>query len=391
MRCIAVTGTNGKTSTTSFCRQLLTREDHRAASFGSLGLVRPSGRESEPAVSVGPRALSDFLSTLEAEGIDTVALEAYSTALSGATYDHVDVDVAVFTNLARDHLDVHGDMATYFDAKRSLFEEVLVDDGTAVINVEDERAPQLLDCCRDRGIDVVTYGWDADADVSIRGTEPSSWGVTADLSVDGRQFTVALDVVGDVMVENACGAVAAVLATGRGVQEIADDLGGVRPPPGRLDCVGVHQGVELFVDYAHTPAALRAVLESLEARTAGDLVVVFGCGGDRDRGKRRKMGAVATECADRVVVTDDNPRSEDPATIRQAVLTGCPAAQECGSRRQAIMTAVAAATAGDVVVVAGKGHERQQDLGTETVAFSDHDVLREVMESRRERVGSSGI
>ncbi|MFC3958066.1 Mur ligase family protein [Halovivax cerinus] len=387
MRCIAVTGTNGKTTTTTFCRQLLTRDDHRAASFGSLGLVRPSGRQADPSVAVGPRALSDFLTRLTAEGMDTVALEAHSRALSGVTYDHVDVDVAVFTNLARDHLDVHDDMATYFEAKRSLFTESLVDDGTAVINVDDDRAPQLLDCCRDRGVDVMTYGRDADADVSIRGTAPSSRGVTVDLSVDGQQCSVALDVVGDVMVENACAAVAAVRATGREVTEILDDLGDLQPPPGRLERVGMHRGVELFVDYAHTPAALRAVLESFEARSTGDLVVVFGCGGNRDRGKRREMGAVAAECADRAVVTDDNPRSEDPATIRQAILTGCPDARECGSRKRAIELAVSAATAGDIIVVAGKGHERQQVCGTETVAFSDHDVLREVMESRPDRVG----
>jgi UDP-N-acetylmuramoyl-L-alanyl-D-glutamate--2,6-diaminopimelate ligase len=375
MRRLAVTGTNGKTSTVEFTRQLLAGAGHRAASYGTLGLVTEQGREPEPSTTIGPHALSTFLSRLELRGTDVVTLEAYSSSLAGDLFDHVTVEVAAFTNFARDHLDLHGDVESYFAAKRSLFAEVLADDGTAVLNLDDDRSADLAACCRDRRVDVCTFGWSEDADVRIHETTSSADGITAALDVGGRGFRVDFDLVGDVMVSNACCALATALATGLPVDAALDGLESLEPPPGRLDRVGSQDGVELFVDYAHTPAALRAVLETLQTRATGDLLVVFGCGGDRDQGKRGQMGTVAGTHADTVVVTDDNPRTEDPEAIRADVLAGCPDARECAPREQAITTAVASATTGDVVVVAGKGHERTQTIGRQTREFSDHDVL----------------
>lgn len=375
MRRIAVTGTNGKSSTVEFTRQLLARSGQKAASYGTLGLVTEAGREPDPSMTIGPRAMSTLLTRLDRDDLDIVALEAYSSSLAGELFDGVSVDVAAFTNLARDHLDVHGDVEAYFAAKRSLFTDVLVADGTAVLNHDDDRLEELLACCRNRGVAVRTYGWSDEADVVVRETMPSQRGTTAELSVEGHRARVELDVVGDVMVSNVCCALATVRGVGLSVADALEWIEHVEPPPGRLDRVGSRDGVELFVDYAHTPAALRAVLETLATRRAGDLVVVFGCGGDRDQGKRSEMGAIASEVADSVVVTDDNPRTEDPAAIRSAILAGCPAARECGARERAITTAVERATDGDVVVVAGKGHERRQIVGDQRRAFSDHDVL----------------
>lgn len=376
---LAVTGTNGKTSTAEFCRQLFSGAGVEAASYGTLGLVGSTGRDPDPPMALGPGALPAFLTRLEADDVDAVAMEAYSSSLRGGIFEHVSVDVAAFTNLARDHLDVHGDMASYFRAKQSLFTAVLREDGTAVVNLDDDRGPALVAGCRERGVDVTTYGFRDDADVAVRATTPTADGVAADLSVRGARVRVEFGFVGDVMVSNACCALAAVLAAGVPMNEALDGLSALRAPPGRLELLGVRDGVEVFVDYAHTPAALQAALETLRPRAAGDLVVVFGCGGDRDRGKRRRMGAVAAEYAASVVVTDDNPRFEDPASIRAAVLDGCPTARECGDRATAIATAVESARDGDVVVVAGKGHERTQEVGGDRRVFSDHDVVRRLL------------
>lgn len=375
MRRLAVTGTNGKTSTVEFCRQLLARSGVRAASYGTLGMVTDAGRDPNPSTAVGPWALPAFLMRLETAETDVVALEAFSSLLADGMFEHVSVDIAAFTNLDRDHLDVHGDVAAYFAAKRRLFAEVLATDGTAVLNRDDERAGDLLDCCRDRGVDVTTYGWHDKADITVRTTSPSATGTVAALTVFGQSARVAFGLMGDVMVSNACCALAMALATGIPVGDGLAGLERLRAPPGRIERMGAVDGAEVFVDYAHTPAALQAVLETLRPRANGDLIVVFGCGGDRDPGKRRLMGKVATTHADGVIVTDDNPRNEDPASIRATILTGCPDAEEIGDRRAAITRAVEGASSGDVIVIAGKGHERTQVVGDETRAFSDHDVV----------------
>jgi UDP-N-acetylmuramoyl-L-alanyl-D-glutamate--2,6-diaminopimelate ligase len=375
MRRIAVTGTNGKTSTVEFVRQLLEATGERAASYGTLGLVTAEGREPDPRISFGPRAIPSFLSRREHEGFDAVALEAYSSSLATEVFDRVTVDVATFTNLSRDHLDVHGDLDSYFAAKRSLFADVLAGDGRAVLNRDDDRFDALRACCRERGVAVTTFGRAADADVRLLAAEPSGTGTRVELSVRGRRARVDLDVVGDVMAANACGALATALAAGGRPDRALDALADLRAPPGRLERVGARDGAEAFVDYAHTPAALRAALGALRPRTADDLLLVFGCGGDRDRGKRRRMGEVAASEADAVVVTDDNPRDEDPAAVRADVLAGCPGALERTPRERAVAAALERATDGDVVLVAGKGHERTQVVGDECRTFSDRDVV----------------
>ena len=383
MQRVAVTGTNGKTSTVEFARQLFDLTGHRAASYGTLGLVTPSGRDPEPSLSLGRLAVPAFLSRLKADGFNVVTLEAYSSSLVGDIFERVSVSVAAFTNLTRDHLDVHGDVESYFAAKRSLFEDVLRADGTAVVNLDDDRAEALIDCCRDRGVDVVTYGRKDRADISIREISPTSTGTVLELSVQGQAANIECNLIGDIMVENACCALACVISTGVEMTEALEAMGHLEPPPGRLERVCVHQGAEVFVDYAHTPAALAAVLKTLQKRNGGDVVVVFGCGGDRDRGKRRRMGAVAGEHADSIIVTDDNPRTEDPATIREAVLDGCPDARECSPRERAISTAFDETTVGDVVLVAGKGHERTQVIDGETQDFSDRDIVRRLATTAR--------
>lgn len=375
----AVTGTNGKTSVAEFSRQVFDRTGRSAASIGSLGVTTPAGRDPDPFLGFGETALPRRCRRLEHEGIGSVTLEAFSSSIQAGQYDELDIDAAAFTNLSRDHLGYHDTVESYFAAKRRLFEVVLDADGTAIINADSDRADELLAVCETRGLDALTYGRRADADIRVAATEPTAEGTRVDIVVREERERVVWPIIGDVMLQNALCALGVALAADTPPSDAIPAMTDVSHPAGRLDRVATHDGSELYVDYAHTPDALDSALAALAPRADGRLVLVFGCGGDRDAGKRRQMGAVGHERADVAIVTDDNPRSEDPAAIRATVLDGCPDGIEVPDRRAAIERGISVLTPGDILVVAGKGHERVQIRDGETVPLSDAAAIRDVI------------
>jgi len=373
----AVTGTSGKTSVAAFARQIWTRLGRRAAAFGTLGVVAPDGVRPLAHTTPEPAALHRALARLAAEGVDRLALEASSHGLDQCRLDAVAVTAAAFTNLGHDHLDYHRDRDAYLAAKLRLFEAVMAPGGTAVINMDDPAAPRVVEAARARGHKIVGYGRGETCALRIRAIEPEGDGQRLILDIEGRRREIALPLVGAFQAENAVCALGLVIACGEDPDRAAAALAHLEGAPGRIERVAVHpSGAPVYVDYAHKPDALEAVLRALRAKTRGRLVVVFGCGGDRDRDKRPAMGAIAARLADYAIVTDDNPRSEDPAAIRRAVLAGCPQAREIGDRAEAIRAAVAMLEAGDALVIAGKGHETGQVVGERVIPFDDAETAR---------------
>ncbi|MEM8948541.1 MAG: UDP-N-acetylmuramoyl-L-alanyl-D-glutamate--2,6-diaminopimelate ligase [Pseudomonadota bacterium] len=389
-RVAAVTGTNGKTSVASFVRQLWERFDRKAASLGTLGL-EARGFEGGPELTTpDPVRLHKLLAELATAGIDHLALEASSHGLDQHRLDGVRLDAAAFTNLSRDHFDYHGSMEAYFEAKARLFRDLLPEGGRAVLNADIPEFPRLLDICKARGHAVTAFGL-AGEDIKLLERRPYPDGQDITLEVFGQVHEVATALMGGFQVENLLAALGLVLATtdlpADRVVAALGDLKGVR---GRLEAVngrrdavdGSNEGFSVFVDFAHTPDALAHVLDALRPHVEGKLSVVFGCGGDRDPGKRPEMGKIAVERADSVFITDDNPRSEDPATIRRAALDAAPGAIEVGDRREAIHQAVRKLEVGDVLVIAGKGHESGQIVGYEVLPFDDVEVARAALAER---------
>ncbi len=372
---IAVTGTNGKTSTVQFARQIWARTGKRAACLGTLGLDAPEGVTwAGPSMTTpDPVALHAGLAALAEAGVSHLAMEASSHGLDQFRLDGVRLKAAGFTNLSRDHLDYHGDMQGYLAAKGALFARVLADDGMAVLNADAPEFPELALLCQIRGIRVLGYGY-AGREIKVRDVIPLPHGQRLGLEFLGRPVVIDLPLIGRFQAWNALCALGLVLA--------ADPAGDVAPAvealeslegvPGRLQLVGHHPtGAPVIVDYAHTPDALETVLTALRPHAEKRLVVVFGCGGDRDRGKRPVMGEIAVRRADRAIVTDDNPRSEVPAAIRAEILAAAVGAEEIGDRRAAIRAAVRGLEAGDLLLIAGKGHEQGQIVGAETRPFDD--------------------
>jgi len=369
----AVTGTDGKTTTVEFTRQLLEHAGIRAASWGSLGLVTARGRDPSPAVSVGRRALGIFLEDLDYADLDAVAFEAFSSSLAGGFLEGVEPDVAAFTSFGRDHLDLHGTPEAYFQAKLRLFSEVLPPGGTAVLHTDLPRYPQLLEVCRERGHGVRSFG--RNGELRLHDVRSTAEGVQVTLEVDGVRFDGPLPLFGTPMVESVLCACGLARAAGVPAEDLLAALPGLHAPPGRMEPVGRHRGARIFVDAAHTPEALRRALVSLRAAATGRLSVVFGCGGERDPGKRALMGRVARGGADRVYVTDDNARGEDPATIREAILEEVPDGREVPDREAAIHRAVAELGPGDVLLVAGRGDEDTLEAGGGARPLRDADAV----------------
>ncbi len=368
---VAVTGTNGKTSVVSFVRQIWSALGRRAASCGTLGVQTAAGFEGGSLTTPDPVDLHETLRRLAEQGIECLAMEASSHGLEQHRLDGVRLSAAGFTNLTRDHLDYHGSMAAYLEAKLRLFRDVLPPDGIAVINADDPLGGAVMAACRARGQRVIAYG-EAGADIRLLKAERAGDGQRLTIDVFGRRQTVRLPLIGAFQVDNALCALGLVLAGGADIDSAIVALEDLTGAPGRLQSVSrLPNGAGVFVDYAHTPDALANVLEALRPYVAGRLFVVFGCGGDRDAGKRPEMGRVAAELADVVVVTDDNPRSESPAEIRRQILAAVPGAREIADRAAAIRMAVAELVAGDLLVVAGKGHERGQIVGAVTMPFDD--------------------
>lgn len=380
----AVTGTDGKTSTADFVRQLAGALGHKAASMGTLGLRSPVAalNEKYPAQNTSPEPvlLRRTLSSLADAGVTHVAIEASSHGLHQKRLDGLRFTAAAFTNLTRDHLDYHGTLEAYAGAKARLFSEVLPVTGIAVLNHDDAQYASLKTLCDARGVITRSFGRSEGTDYRVTQVTPHAGGLDASFVVGSKSFNVSLPFYGAFQLSNMLTALALLDLKGAMLDKAVAALAGLTGVPGRLEKIAVSDaGAPIFVDYAHTPAALANILKTLRPHTAGKLHVVFGCGGDRDTGKRPVMGKAAVEFADHVVVTDDNPRSEDPATIRAAVLAGAKGAQEIGDRGEAIRAAIAQLKTGDVLVIAGKGHETTQTIGNQVIHFSDAEHIREAV------------
>ncbi|MBV8778365.1 MAG: UDP-N-acetylmuramoyl-L-alanyl-D-glutamate--2,6-diaminopimelate ligase [Alphaproteobacteria bacterium] len=385
---VGVTGTNGKTSVAHFTRELWQALGHPAASLGTLGVVTETERAPGSLTTPDPVALHRTLSDLAARGIERAAIEASSHGLAQYRLDGLQFAAAAFTNLTRDHLDYHGDMAAYLAAKQRLFADLLAADGTAVLNADGAEFAQLAALAAGRGIRVISYGMARSADLRLARREPRHDGQRLELNLYGQPRTVELRLIGDFQAMNALAALGLVLATGAEVARTIPALAALTTVPGRMQFVGQKNGAAVFVDYAHTPDALTTVLAAARPHAAGRLIVLFGAGGDRDSGKRPLMGAAATAAADVVYVTDDNPRKEEPAAIRRAVLDAAPGAIEIGDRRRAIREAIGALRPGDVLVLAGKGHETGQIVGDVVLPFEDAAVAAEALGASGTRPGA---
>jgi len=372
----AVTGTAGKTSTTVFARQLWTLLGHRAGSMGTIGVVAPGYERGESLTTPDPIELHAMLAELARKDVHHVAIEASSHGLDQYRLDGVQLAAAAFTNLSRDHLDYHPTMEAYLKAKLRLFEVLLPSGAAAVINADIEAAARLVEIAVRRKLRLVRFGRKG-CEIKLLKQTPSATGQVLELKVLGQQHTVDFPVVGLFQAENLLAALGLVIGSGADPEKavgMIDRLTGVH---GRIEHVATTpSGGTIYVDYAHKPAGLEAVLTALRPHAEGKLVVLFGCGGDRDPGKRPQMGEIATRLADRVIVTDDNPRTEDPATIRAAILKGAPDATEIGDRAQAIKLAIGALQHGDLLVIAGKGHETYQIVGKTKHPFDDSAVAR---------------
>jgi UDP-N-acetylmuramoyl-L-alanyl-D-glutamate--2,6-diaminopimelate ligase len=370
----AVTGTSGKTSVAAFTRQIWTALGHRAASVGTIGIVSPRGETYGSLTTPDPVVLHRSLDALAGEGVTHLAIEASSHGLDQYRLDGLRLAAAAFTNITRDHLDYHASFEAYLAAKLRLFAELVEPCGSAVIEVDHERAAAVMAAAKMRGLSIISVGRKG---TGIRLLESIVDGYAQDLRVEygGKPFRVRLPLVGEFQVENALVAAGLVIATGGDPAAVFAALERLTGAKGRLELVGSSRGAPIFIDYAHKPDALAKALDALRPAVAGKLVVLFGAGGDRDRGKRPLMGAVAAAKADRVIVTDDNPRSENAAAIRAAILAAARGAVEIGDRREAIRTAIAELRPGDVLLIAGKGHETGQIIGDRVVPFSDHEAV----------------
>jgi UDP-N-acetylmuramoyl-L-alanyl-D-glutamate--2,6-diaminopimelate ligase len=372
---VAVTGTSGKTSVAEFTRQLFAAAGRRAASLGTIGLVKPEGAVYGSLTTPDPVSLHETLATLAQDGITHLAFEASSHGLDQYRLDGVKVAAGAFTNLGRDHLDYHPTTEAYLAAKLRLFEELLPPGAPAVINLDGARAGDVVAAAQRRGLEIVSVG---QAGETVRLARLGRDGFTQTLSIvhAGRTYDVRLPLIGTYQAANAMVAVGLALAVGESADVVIPALEKLTGVKGRLEIVGERNGALAVVDYAHKPEALEAALDGVRPFVTGKLISVFGCGGDRDRGKRPIMGAISAARADLTIVTDDNPRTESPAAIRAEILAAAPGAREIGDRREAIRTAVGLMRPGDVVLVAGKGHETGQIVGQTVIPFSDHDCLR---------------
>lgn len=372
---VAVTGTNGKSSVVEFVRQLWTLAGVPAASLGTLGLVTPSAIRSSKLTTPDPADLHMRLGELSRAGINHLALEASSHGLAQYRLDGVQVSVAAFTNLSRDHLEYHSSRDDYLAAKTRLFSVILSSDGTAILNQDDTCFEFLCNTLIKRKIKILSYGWQG-KDLCINDLSSEAAGQCLEVTVLGRHQSIRLPLTGDFQVMNAICALGIVLAIGSNQDDTIGHLENIVGVPGRMELAAkLSNGAAVYVDYAHTPDALESVLSTLRQHTDRRLHVVFGCGGDRDTGKRGEMGYIAASFADRVIITDDNPRMEDAASIRRQILESCNSAMEIADRGEAIFEAVSGLEPGDLLVVAGKGHERGQIIGDKERPFDDVKVV----------------
>jgi UDP-N-acetylmuramoyl-L-alanyl-D-glutamate--2,6-diaminopimelate ligase len=371
---VAVTGTSGKTSVAAFTRQIWAAHGHRAASIGTVGIVSPRGETYGALTTPDPVELHRSLDALAGDGVSHLAIEASSHGLDQYRLDGLRIAAAGFTNITRDHLDYHQNFAAYLTAKLRLFAELLPPGAAAIINVDHEHAAAVQSAAQARGLAITTVGRKGSG---IRLLEAVRDGFGQKLRIEHQRklYRIRLPLVGGFQAENALLAAGLAISTGDDPDAVFAALERLDGAKGRLERVGESRGAQIFIDYAHKPDALAKALEALRPYASGRLLVVFGAGGDRDPGKRPLMGAVAAAKADRVIVTDDNPRSEDAAAIRAAILASAPGATEIGGRREAIRRVIAELRAGDILLIAGKGHETGQIIGDRIMPFSDHEAV----------------
>jgi|TARA_R110002110_G_scaffold4616_3_gene23484 UDP-N-acetylmuramoyl-L-alanyl-D-glutamate--2,6-diaminopimelate ligase len=367
---IAVTGTNGKTSVSTFVRQIWIEMGLAAVNLGTTGV---EGAWAAPLAHTTPEpiTLHRTLAEASANGITHAAMEASSHGLDQRRLDGVTLNAAGFTNFTQDHLDYHETFDAYFDAKAGLFSRVLPEDGTAVINIDDPKGVDMVAIARARGCEVITVGRDG-GDLHLTGQRFDATGQDLRFSYRGKTYQKRLNLIGGFQADNVLLAAALVIACGGTPAHVFDTLPHLTTVRGRMQLAATRDnGGAVFVDYAHTPDAIATALQAMRPHVMGRLVAIVGAGGDRDRAKRPLMGQAAAAHADMVFVTDDNPRSEDPASIRHAVMQGAPDATEVGDRAEAILRGIDAIGAGDALLIAGKGHETGQTIGDDVLPFDD--------------------
>ncbi len=377
----AVTGTSGKTSVAAFTRQIWAALGEQAASIGTVGLITPTRETYGSLTTPDPVALHRSLDELAGEGVTHLAIEASSHGLDQHRLDGVRVAAGAFTNLSRDHLDYHPTLEAYLAAKLRLFTDLIEPRGAAVIFSDQEHANAVAAAAKRRRLRLLTVGRRGDG-IRLIATAIDGFAQALKVVFAGSEYRVRLPLPGGFQVENALVAAGLAIATGSAPAAAFAALARIKGAKGRLELVGEKSGAPIFVDYAHKPDALAKALEALRPYVTGRLTVVFGCGGDRDPGKRPMMGAIAAAQADRVIVTDDNPRSENPAAIRAAILQASPGAIEIGDRREAITSSIAQLRRGDVLLIAGKGHETGQIVGKQVLPFSDHEAVAAALEGK---------
>jgi UDP-N-acetylmuramoyl-L-alanyl-D-glutamate--2,6-diaminopimelate ligase len=377
----AVTGTDGKTSTADFLRQLWQMDNYKAASIGTLGIIGQddilisNGTHTTP----DPITLQMTMQSLVAEGYEYVAMEASSHGLHQYRLDGVKIKAAAFTNLTREHLDYHKTQEAYFHAKSRLFTEIVSENGYAVLNADDAKFKRLKKICLDRNLKIISFGLNGE-DYKITKITPKLDGLAIQAQIMGKSCHFNLNMIGSFQAMNALAALGLYVGCGGDVGLGLSHIPHLHNVAGRLEKVAQHEnGAAIYIDYAHTPAALANVLKTIRPHVKGKLILVFGCGGDRDRGKRPEMGAVAQELADIVIVTDDNPRSEKPEAIRAEILFAARKAKNIGDRKEAISTAISLLESNDILLIAGKGHEQNQIIGNQIIPFNDALVAQELV------------
>ena len=377
----AVTGTSGKTSVAAFVRQIWEKLGHASASLGTIGIVAPKRTVYGSLTTPDPIALHRSLAELASEGVTHLALEASSHGLDQHRLDGVRVAAGGFTNLSRDHMDYHPTVKHYLGAKLRLFSDLVADGGAAVVAADHEHSAAVCEAIRKRGLKLMTVGRNGGG-IRLVDAQVDGFAQVLKLTHGGKDYSVRLPLVGEFQIENALVAAGLVIGTGGDAAKVFAALEQLEGAPGRLEFIGERNGAPVFVDYAHKPDALEKTLAALRPYAKRKLVVVFGAGGDRDAGKRPLMGEIAARGADSVIVTDDNPRSENPAAIRAAIIAAAPGAREIGDRAEAIRAAVDGLQPGDALVIAGKGHETGQIVGDKVLPFSDHEAAQTALGRR---------
>lgn len=376
---VAVTGTAGKTSVASFVRQIWEKTGQQAAMIGTTGIVAPGREEYGALTTPDPVTLHSLMSELANDGVTHCSMEASSHGLDQFRLDGVELCAGAFTNLGRDHMDYHPTVEHYFNAKMALFNRVLPQGAPAIIFADDEWSDKAIEFASDAGQSVLTVGHKGSF-LNLKRVEQRRHEQRAEIHHDGQIFEVNLPLAGDFQLSNALVAAGLCIATGSDAKSVFQALETIEGAPGRLDLVGKSKsGAPVYVDYAHKPDALEHVLKAVRPFTTGRIILAFGCGGDRDKGKRKLMGEIASRLADVVVVTDDNPRTETPDQIRKEILSCVPNAIDIGDRQRAIETSIEMLEEGDSLIIAGKGHEHGQIIGDNILPFSDHDVARAVL------------